>query len=415
MFKNILLISLSVLLLICLFYPKPVYNHYLTTTHLKENLDLQDVDPSSLCLHPSPVGPTGPTGPPDPKNCPAPCKNGGTCDTTTGTCKCVGNWGGADCTKHITPGNYKIHNSWTNFDSYKFGADWIYSAPPDNCEQGAPTPFSAGDTQCCGDPTKGQVCYGKWTKLVEPSSSGIKISLGDIVNITNTDKRRKAVRIKTKEVYNDGLFIADVSHIPAGKGVWPAFWLTAIEPHGSKWPQHGEINIIEGVNSQNYNATTLHTRPGCKQDNVGGISSGGDCQGGAGCGFNGPDGSFGPKFNSTGGGVFACEWLPDETIKTWFFPRNNIPENVLSSSPNPSSWGKAYASFKVCVDKNDPYFKNLQLVVNTTLCGEWAGNKFISGDNSWTKCNQYVTDPANSSELLKDSYWTINSIKVFKK
>ena len=38
--------------------------------------------------------------------------------------------------------------------------------------------------------------------------------------------KRESIRLEGKQRYNRGLFIIDVRHMPAGCGVWPAFWLT---------------------------------------------------------------------------------------------------------------------------------------------------------------------------------------------
>lgn len=55
-------------------------------------------------------------------------------------------------------------------------------------------------------------------------------------------ENRESVKLVSKGVYNQGLFIFDVASIPAVCGAWPALWMT-----GSNWPQDGEIDIIEGV------------------------------------------------------------------------------------------------------------------------------------------------------------------------
>jgi beta-glucanase (GH16 family) len=39
-----------------------------------------------------------------------------------------------------------------------------------------------------------------------------------------------------KQNYTKGLFVADIAHMPAACGLWPAFWLS-----GSDWPNNGEI------------------------------------------------------------------------------------------------------------------------------------------------------------------------------
>jgi beta-glucanase (GH16 family) len=54
------------------------------------------------------------------------------------------------------------------------------------------------------------------------------------------------VRLTSKNSYTHGLVILDLAHMPGGVcGTWPAFWMV-----GPNWPNSGEIDIIEGVNSQ---------------------------------------------------------------------------------------------------------------------------------------------------------------------
>ena len=52
--------------------------------------------------------------------------------------------------------------------------------------------------------------------------------------------------------------------MPAGCSSWPAFWLTD-EPN---WPVNGEIDILEGVNTQTVVKTALHSTMDCKMDDV---------------------------------------------------------------------------------------------------------------------------------------------------
>ena len=47
-------------------------------------------------------------------------------------------------------------------------------------------------------------------------------------------------------------------YITLGCGTWPAYWLC-----GDNWPNNGEIDIIEGVNTQNFNQMTLHSKANC--------------------------------------------------------------------------------------------------------------------------------------------------------
>ena len=52
--------------------------------------------------------------------------------------------------------------------------------------------------------------------------------------------------------------------MPAGCGVWPAFWLT----DEANWPVHGEIDIVEGVNYQGVAKTALHSTKGCSMNDI---------------------------------------------------------------------------------------------------------------------------------------------------
>ena len=247
------------------------------------------------------------------------------------------------------------------------------------------------------------MCYGEWHDLISYPNNQIKL---DVANKSENNGKRRTIRISTKNRFNGGLFVIDVQHIPVGtnpngNGVWPAIWLT-----GENWPHDGEIDIIEGVNNQNKNSSTLHTRDGCWQKNVPGISSGGDCAAGpnrdstTGCGVSSPDNTFGPAFNNKGGGIFVCEWVYNGTIKIWFFTRDEFSKvNQLT----PSSWKKPYALFNPCPN----YFNNLKIIINTTLCGGWAGAVYPGGK---TKCEK---DIANAN--LTDAYWLINYIRVYQK
>ena len=70
---------------------------------------------------------------------------------------------------------------------------------------------------------------------------------------------RESVRLEGKRRYDRGLFILDVAHMPTGCGVWPAWWLT----DEKAWPDNGEIDILEGINTQSVAKTALHTSDSC--------------------------------------------------------------------------------------------------------------------------------------------------------
>ena len=275
------------------------------------------------------------------------------------------------------------------------------------------------------DPTHGAVNYGPWNDLVTVTETGKTIiSAGKPIN-----GARHMVRLVSTKVYDHGLFIISADHIPEGLSTWPAFWLTSSE---GTWACNGEIDIIEGVNSMDANssrnAITLHTndKPGvkCRQVGVPGISNGGDCTA-SGPGskdyFCGCDGkslcpylgcgvvssstiSFGKGFNDAGGGVYACELTSEGSVTVWFFSVVNVPTDIIANMPTPNAWP---STNRVAFNHCPGQFKSMQMILNTTLCGDWASNTYPGGANA---CNAM----AKSGDLSK-AYWSIDYIKVFLK
>ncbi|GKZ31215.1 hypothetical protein AbraIFM66950_011470 [Aspergillus brasiliensis] len=269
------------------------------------------------------------------------------------------------------------------------------------------------------DPTNGFVDYVDESTAQDNGyiSAGDSVYMGvDHTNVASNG--RQSVRISSDATYNHGLFILDLEHMPGGVcGTWPAFWLL-----GADWPNNGEIDIIEGVNQQSGNDMTLHTSDGCS------VSSSADFTGSmttsncyvyasgqssnAGCGITDPDAtSYGTAFNANGGGVFATEWTSD-AISIWFFGRGSIPDDIDSGNPDPDSWGTPVATFQGDCDI-DSHFDGLQIIFDTTFCGDWAGNVWGSGScaSVASSCTDYV---ANNPEAFAEAYWNINSLKVYQ-
>jgi hypothetical protein len=67
---------------------------------------------------------------------------------------------------------------------------------------------------------------------------------------------RDSVRISSTKSWGTGtLVVVDLAHMPGGQcGTLPAMWML-----GPNWPYGGEIDIIEGVNSNVVNLMSLHT------------------------------------------------------------------------------------------------------------------------------------------------------------
>ena len=99
-------------------------------------------------------------------------------------------------------------------------------------------------------------------RVVETSNSTTSTKEEPLVYMGSTPTSkgpRESVRLEGRTLFHRGLFVVDVRHMPAGCGVWPAFWLTN-EEH---WPDYGEIDVVEGINNQTLAKTALHTSDKC--------------------------------------------------------------------------------------------------------------------------------------------------------
>jgi len=149
---------------------------------------------------------------------------------------------------------------------------------------------------------------------------------------------------------------------------------------GSPWPEYGEIDIIEGVNLMSNNQMAIHSSPGCTKTDPPtqtGQSSGTDCSQGSGCVVDEKQAnSYGSAFAQAGGGVFAAQF--DSTgIYIWFWSRPNVPavisQATSSSSIDISTWGNPSAAYPTSSCNIGQYFGAQKLIVDITLCGDWAG------------------------------------------
>ncbi|RCI09950.1 hypothetical protein L249_8439 [Ophiocordyceps polyrhachis-furcata BCC 54312] len=283
--------------------------------------------------------------------------------------------------------------------------------------------FDSFDFFTSPDPTRGFVEYVDQKTARQAGLVGNGVANNSFImavdsQTVNPTNGRRSVRLTSKDSFTRGLFLADIVHMPSSTcGVWPAFWM-----FGPNWPSSGEIDIIEGVNTQSRVAITLHTSPGCTVTNQGSVAS--TRLKTADCGANGSSGgcsqqtggaaaNYGDGFNAGQGGVYATEWTSDH-IAVWFFPRASLPPDVAAGQPDPSSWGMPLARFSGC--DMDSHFFNNQLVFDTTFCGDWAGNPGVwAADVTCSAkaatCQDYVA--ANPGDF-REAYWEVNSVKVFQ-
>jgi hypothetical protein len=301
--------------------------------------------------------------------------------------------------------------------------------------------FAAFNFETFDDPTHGYVDYvnqdtARSMGLIKYENEKVYIGV-DSTNIVQWGERgRKSIRLSSKLVLNgNNLVVIDLEHMPTTAGnaglpkgcsVWPAFWTC-----GSDWPNNGEIDVIEYVNTDSKIATTLHTGDGCDQasedistftgkwsDNNG--SPNDNCYiyapnqySNTGCSIVGQDNSVGAAFNNNGvgGGVYALEWDTESQIRAFYFPRNLIPSDLLNGTPNPDSWGKPYARFEIGKDFcTSDHFHGHNIIFDNTFCGDWAGAVFGNSCGWNVSCESFVQN--NPSEFV-DSYWLINYVSVY--
>jgi len=269
------------------------------------------------------------------------------------------------------------------------------------------------------DPTAGFVHYLNSEQAAQYNLT-YATSSSAILKVDNTQTQqttgRYSVRVTSKTTYNNGLFIFDVMHTPYGCATWPALWLT--DP--SDWPSHGEIDVMEAVNNASTgNQMTLHTTNDCsmsvKRKETGTVLAD-NCYNGtnsnAGCGVSGPDSSFGPTFNSAGGGIMAME-LRSAGIRIWQFARSSIPSDISSGSPDPSTWPEAAADFPSTNCDIGTHFQNQSIIADIDLCGTWAGATSVySGEDSCPgTCTDYV---AQNPTAFNNAYWEFGNFSIYQ-
>ena len=134
--------------------------------------------------------------------------------------------------------------------------------------------------------------------------------------------------------------------------------------------------------------------------------------------------SYGTAFNDIGGGVFAT-LIDPFGVRIWFFPRNDIPADITANSPNPpgramnapganSTWPTPNARFEGPGNDFGTHFKDMQIVINTAFCGDWAGKSWNENEtckNLAPTCEEYVS--ANSG-AFEEVYWAIRGIQVWE-
>ncbi|KAJ3276876.1 hypothetical protein HDV01_002931 [Terramyces sp. JEL0728] len=219
----------------------------------------------------------------------------------------------------------------------------------------------------------------------------------------------KSVKIKTAAPYNGGLWIFDSTRMPTGPGTWPSFWSV-----GPKWPNNGEIDILEGVNGFGNDTISIHSSSSCLLPISGKLT---DCSApGSGCADRtNANLTFGDSFNKNQGGIYAMEWVaePNGWIKVWFFPRGSLPSDFGADTVVPSNWPipDAYAEFNFGSNCDSSNFNDHIIIVNLAFCGKWSEDYFQKhAPYLSTDCRTYL---GTNSSAFNDIFFHLSSIRYY--
>ncbi|RDB18969.1 putative glycosidase C21B10.07 [Hypsizygus marmoreus] len=278
------------------------------------------------------------------------------------------------------------------------------------------------DFQAIADPTHGRVNYvdqatAQSQNLTFASADSFVLRTDFKTRLNPGGPGRNSVRIRSKKVYTTHVAVFNIRHMPQGCGTWPAVW----ETNEPSWPNGGEIDILEGVNDQGPNAATLHTNAGCTMPASRaqtGTSGQLDCNaavnGNTGCNvFSNDARSYGPTFNTNGGGWYAVE-RTSTFIKVWFWSRNDaaVPADVKdgASAVNTDSWGTPAAYFPNTSCDIPQHFNQHNIIINLTLCGDWAGSVYPGSSGCPSTCVDFVD---NNPSSFVNAYFDFASLTVY--
>ncbi|OCH86885.1 endo-1,3(4)-beta-glucanase [Obba rivulosa] len=257
--------------------------------------------------------------------------------------------------------------------------------------------------------------------LVYAHGDTFMMRVDDTTTLAASDTGRKSVRIKSAEQYNTHVAVFDIRHMPEGCGTWPAIW----EADDTVGVANGELDIMEGVNDVSPSYTTMHTAGSCimpANRTQKGTARHNDCSsmaaqtsGNNGCSVSSPYSStYGPTFNANGGGWYVVE-RTNQAISVWFWSRNDrsVPVAVRCGSRiiNTASWTSppiAYFPSSSTCDLS-ANMKNHNIIINTMLCGSWAGSRYSASGCPGT-CIDYVN--ANPSAFT-NAYWDFAALRIY--
>jgi beta-glucanase (GH16 family) len=164
-------------------------------------------------------------------------------------------------------------------------------------------------------------------------------------SFTGTDgiaRKYTSARLKTQRLFAQryGRFEARIK-IPAGEGMWPAFWMLGDDIETVHWPQCGEIDIMENIGKEKDAVHGSLHGPNPAATTADQTST-----------FQLPTGqNFSDDFH-----VFAVEW--DDTSIKFFVDANNYATMTKEQWPQGSPWVFDH-----------PFF----IILNLAVGGDWPG------------------------------------------
>lgn len=305
------------------------------------------------------------------------------------------------------PAQAAAYDLVTSYSGTSFFNGWDFYGHYDN--------LTNGDTNFVNQSASAPLAY-----VNDAGNAIIKVSTEEVLY----PNKRDSVRIQTSEAYDIGsVWIYDLLHVPSGCSVWGAAWSQA-----AVWPQGGEIDTWEAVNQMEYNQMALHTTSGCEAQNSSSsveysaqlqyANCDKDANSNSGCNaLDTQKTSAGQALASAGGGVWATEYA-STGIKIWHFERSGVPNDISSnaSSIDPTAWGTPTFFVPDSSCNIEQHFAAQHLVIDITLCGDWAGNNATleaTGCALTTQplCyTQYVLDASN----YENAYFEIPSVRVYQ-
>ncbi|KAK7037708.1 hypothetical protein VNI00_010934 [Paramarasmius palmivorus] len=161
----------------------------------------------------------------------------------------------------------------------------------------------------------------------------------------------------------------------------------------------------------------MHTDPGCVQSP--GVDQGGktlatDCNSDVGCKVEETKSdSYGEGFAKARGGVFTLK-IDVEGVFMWFWNRGDIPASISQAESHSvmdtSDWGKPSAAYPTAGCDIERFFKPQKLILDITLCGQWAGIPEVYAETCPGEC---ISNVSGDGSNYATAYWEISYIRTY--